>query len=156
MTDYALLNAQISALSEGCSKPLPMLANAAALLWTSLPDINWAGFYLLSGEELLLGPFQGKIACTRIRLGRGVCGTAAASRCPQRVEDVHSFPGHIACDEASRSELVIPLVTNDGILRGVLDLDSPRVARFTAADEAGLTAFTKALLDSIDWSDGLI
>ena len=78
MTDYALLNAQISALSEGCSKPLPMLANAAALLWTSLPDINWAGFYLLSGEELLLGPFQGKIACTRIRLGRGVCGTAAA------------------------------------------------------------------------------
>ena len=156
MTDYALLNAQISALSEGCSKPLPMLANAAALLWTSLPDINWAGFYLLSGEELLLGPFQGKIACTRIRLGRGVCGTAAASRCPQRVEDVHSFPGHIACDEASRSELVIPLVTNDGILRGVLDLDSPRVARFTAADEAGLTAFAKALLDSIDWSDGLI
>ena len=156
MTDYALLNAQISALSEGCSKPLPMLANAAALLWTSLPDINWAGFYLLSGEELLLGPFQGKIACTRIRLGRGVCGTAAASRCPQRVEDVHSFPGHIACDEASSSELVIPLVTNDGILRGVLDLDSPRVARFTAVDEAGLTAFAKALLDSIDWSDGLI
>lgn len=156
MNDYAILSEQIDALAEGCHKPLPVLANAAALLWQCLPDLNWAGFYLLRGNELLLGPFQGKIACTTIRLGRGVCGTAAASRLPQRVDDVHLFPGHIACDAASRSELVIPLITGDGELKGVLDLDSPSPARFTAEDQQGLEAFSQTLLGSIDWSDGLI
>ena len=156
MVDYTLLSAQVSSLAEGCCKPLPVLANAAALLWESLPELNWAGFYLLRGDHLLLGPFQGKIACTSIRMGRGVCGTAAATRLPQRVDDVHLFPGHIACDAASRSELVIPLIDRDGQLRSVLDLDSPVAARFSAADQQGLETFVHALIDSMDWSDGLI
>ncbi len=156
MTDYRLMAEQIDALTEGCGKPLPVLANAAALLWESLPDINWAGFYLLRGEELFLGPFQGKPACTVIRVGRGVCGTAAARREVQRVPDVHRFPGHIACDSASNSEIVLPLLNRGGALTGVLDIDSPVLDRFSVEDEEGLRAFAEALRRSIDWSDGLI
>ncbi len=156
MTDYALLCAQADSLAEGCRKPLPLLANAAALLWETLPDINWAGFYLLSGDELLLGPFQGKIACTCIRLGRGVCSAAVQARLPQRVADVHAFPGHIACDPASRSELVLPMILPSGEILGVLDLDSTSPARFTREDEEGLQAFVQTLLTRADWDAGLI
>lgn len=115
------------------------MANVAALIWQFLPDLNWAGFYRMVDGELVLGPFQGKPACIRIPLGRGVCGTAAQTRETQLVEDVHAFPGHIACDAASASEIVVPVV-RDGVLIGVLDLDSPRPARFDARDAAGLEA----------------
>ncbi len=148
MTDYALLCAQADSLAEGCRKPLPLLANAAALLWETLPDINWAGFYLLSGDELLLGPFQGKIACTCIRLGRGVCSAAVQARLPQRVADVHAFPGHIACDSASASEIVVPLRVGGQVV-GVMDLDSPEKGRFTEEDRAGLEGFARILETSL-------
>jgi GAF domain-containing protein len=115
------------------------MANVAALLWEYLPDVNWTGFYRLVGDELVLGPFQGKVACIRIAIGAGVCGAAAATRETQLVEDVHAFPGHIACDAASRSELVVPIVVA-GRLIGVLDLDSPEPARFDAEDTAGCEA----------------
>lgn len=115
------------------------MANLSALIWHYLPDLNWAGFYRMVGDELVLGPFQGKPACIRIPLGRGVCGTAAATRTTQLVEDVHAFPGHIACDAASASEIVVPIV-HDGRLIGVLDLDSPVAARFDSADARGLEA----------------
>lgn len=150
--DYALLGQQLQALMEGCTHFMPVLANAAALLWQELPDLNWSGFYLRKGERLLLGPFQGKPACTEIAFGRGVCGTAARSRMSQRVPDVHAFPGHIACDSASRSELVIPLIASDDRLLGVLDLDSPIPDRFTEADREGLEAFAR-LITEADWSD---
>ncbi len=156
MTDYRLLRAQIESVCEGCRKPLPVLSNAAALLWMTLPDINWAGFYLLSGDSLYLGPFQGKAACTAIPVGRGVCGTAAKERRTMRVPDVHAFPGHIACDSASRSELVIPLLTADGRLMGVMDIDSPIPDRFDEADRQGLEAFAAALCEAADWSGGLV
>jgi GAF domain-containing protein len=120
------------------------MANAAALLWEYLPDLNWAGFYRNVGGELVLGPFQGKAACIRIPFGSGVCGAAAATRETQLVEDVHAFPGHIACDAASASELVVPIVV-DGALLGVLDLDSPGVARFDAEDQAGCEALVALL-----------
>ncbi len=152
MTDYPMLCAQLDAVSEGCRRPLPMLANAAALLWMTLPEINWAGFYLLDGDTLYLGPFQGKPACTVIPVGKGVCGTAARSLRTQRVPDVHAFPGHIACDSASRSELVIPLLRPDGALIGVLDLDSPVPDRFSEADQAGLERFAETLAASTDWT----
>ncbi len=150
--DYPMLGLQLQALMEGCTHFLPVLANASALLWQELPDLNWAGFYLLRGDSLLLGPFQGKPACTVIAVGRGVCGTAAASRSTQRVPDVHAFPGHIACDSASRSELVIPLIAADGRLLGVMDLDSPLPGRFTEADQAGLEAFARVLTEA-DWPE---
>lgn len=120
------------------------MANAAALMWQYLPELNWAGFYRLVGDELVLGPFQGKPACIRIAMGAGVCGTAAATRQTKLVEDVHAFPGHIACDAASRSELVVPIV-RDGRLLGVLDLDSPAPARFDAGDAAGCEALARLL-----------
>ncbi len=120
------------------------MANAAALLWEYLPDLNWAGFYRNVGGELVLGPFQGKVACIRIAFGSGVCGAAAATRETQRVDDVHAFPGHIACDAASRSELVVPIV-HQGALIGVLDLDSPLPARFDAGDAAGCEALVRIL-----------
>ena len=120
-------------------------ANLAALLFHGLPDLNWAGFYWMKAGELVLGPFQGKPACVRIALGRGVCGTAAATRSTQVVPDVHAFPGHIACDAASRSEVVVPLVTAAGVL-GVLDLDSPLPGRFDDADARGLEALAGAFL----------
>ncbi len=124
------------ALTDGEPDAIANMANVSALLWESLPDLNWAGFYRNVGGELVLGPFQGKAACIRIPFGKGVCGAAAQSLQPQLVEDVHAFPGHIACDAASASELVVPVV-HDGVLIGVIDLDSPSRARFDAADQAG-------------------
>ena len=144
MTDYTLLTQQLHAFCEAEPYFVPLLSNASALLWQALPDINWAGFYFLHEGALLLGPFQGKPACIRIPLGRGVCGTAAAEKRILRVADVHAFPGHIACDNASNSEIVLPIVQN-GAVMGVLDIDSPLKARFTAEEEAGLRAFTEEL-----------
>jgi L-methionine (R)-S-oxide reductase len=142
---YDALAKQLRALLHGETDFIANCANTAALLWHSLPDLNWAGVYRLAEDQLVLGPFQGKPACTRIQLGNGVCGTAAVTRTTQRVPDVHAFPGHIACDPASRSEIVVPLVKN-GCLLGVLDLDSPRRNRFDAADQAGLEQVAAVLL----------
>ena len=150
MTDYPLLCEQLRALAEGEPHWLPVLSNAAALLWESLEKINWAGFYLLEGGSLLLGPFQGKVACVRIAVGRGVCGTAVAEDATQLVPDVHAFPGHIACDSASRSEIVVPLHSGGRVV-GVLDIDSPTEGRFTEADRAGLEAFARTLETVTDW-----
>ena len=187
MTDYGLLAKQIVSLAEVDAHWLPVLSNAAALLWDALDDINWVGFYLVdpvtvSGAELdagsgvgsgveldtalgaapsdhepcipelRLGPFQGKVACVRIPFGRGVCGTAAETKTSQLVEDVHQFPGHIACDSASNSEVVVPIV-NDGQVVGVLDIDSPSVARFTKEDLVGLEQVVKALESCANFSD---
>ena len=127
------------ALVAGEPDGIANMANVAALIWQAIPNLNWAGFYRFDGRELVLGPFQGKAACIRIPLDKGVCGAAARLRSAQRVEDVHAFPGHIACDAASRSELVVPIVANDRLV-GVLDLDSPLPARFTADDQAGAEA----------------
>ena len=193
MTDYGLLAKQIVSLAEVDAHWLPVLSNAAALLWDALDDINWAGFYLVdpvtvSGAEsdaslepdagsgvgpdagsgvepgaapsdhepctpeLRLGPFQGKVACVRIPFGRGVCGTAAATKTSQLVEDVHQFPGHIACDSASNSEVVVPIVKDNQVV-GVLDIDSPSVARFTQEDLTGLEQVVKALESCVNFSD---
>ena len=197
MTDYGLLAKQIVSLAEVDAHWLPVLSNAAALLWDALDDINWAGFYLvdpatvsgaglgaggessaepdavpgaepgaapgaepdaapsdheLCAPELRLGPFQGKVACVRIPFGRGVCGTAAETKTSQLVEDVHQFPGHIACDSASNSEVVVPIFKNGQVV-GVLDIDSPSVARFTQEDLAGLEQVVKALESSVNFSD---
>ena len=193
MTDYGLLAKQIVSLAEVDAHWLPVLSNAAALLWDALDDINWAGFYLVdpatvSGAEsdaslepdagsgvgpdagsgvepgaapsdhepctpeLRLGPFQGKVACVRIPFGRGVCGTAAATKTSQLVEDVHQFPGHIACDSASNSEVVVPIVKDNQVV-GVLDIDSPSVARFTQKDLTGLEQVVKALENCTNFSD---
>ena len=174
MTDYGLLAKQIVSLAEIDAHWLPVLSNAAALLWDALDDINWAGFYLVdpvtvSGAEpstepsatpsahepctpeLRLGPFQGKVACVRIPFGRGVCGTAAETKISQLVEDVHQFPGHIACDFASNSEVVVPIFKDDQVV-GVLDIDSPNVARFTQEDLAGLEQVVKALESCTNFS----
>ena len=134
---YADLNRDFQALMAGETSFLATLSNTSALLFERLTEINWAGFYLLEGETLVLGPFQGKIACVRIPVGRGVCGTAVSQNAVQRIEDVHAFDGHIACDAASNSEIVLPLVVNGQII-GVLDIDSPVYSRFTAEDEQGL------------------
>lgn len=144
------LCAQLRALTEGERHPLPNLANAAALLWMSLEDINWAGFYLPCPGGLVLGPFQGKPACIRIAEGKGVCGTALARGETVRVEDVHAFPGHIACDAASRSEIVIPL-RSKGHIAAILDIDSPLPGRFTPADAPRLEAFAALLSAACDW-----
>jgi L-methionine (R)-S-oxide reductase len=135
--DYARLGEELAALLAGEKDLIANAANTAALIFDALPDINWAGFYFLKGGELVVGPFQGKPACVRIALGRGVCGTAAERRRTLLVSDVHEFPGHIACDTASRSEIVVPLVAA-GALLGVLDIDSPRPGRFDEADARGL------------------
>ena len=189
MTDYGLLSKQIVSLAEVDAHWLPVLSNAAALLWDALDDINWVGFYLVdpvtvtgaesdaslepdagSGvgpdaapgaapsaheprtPELRLGPFQGKVACVRIPFGRGVCGTAAETKTSQLVEDVHQFPGHIACDFASNSEVVVPIVKDNQVV-GVLDIDSPSVARFTQEDLTGLEQVVKALESCVNFSD---
>ena len=136
---YRELAAQCHALIDDESDAIANMANCAALIFNLVPRLNWAGFYLLKGGELVLGPFQGQPACVRIELGRGVCGTAAKSRSIVRVADVTKFPGHIACDSASRSEMVVPLLTDDSQLIGVLDIDSPELDRFDAEDEAGLS-----------------
>ena len=145
---YADLTAAAKALVADESDAIANMANVAALVWQYLPDLNWAGFYRLVGDELVLGPFQGKAACIRIPLGKGVCGTAAATRATQLVDDVHAFPGHIACDAASASEIVVPIM-HDGRLIGVLDLDSPVVARFDAEDAAGLEALCRQIAPSL-------
>ena len=183
MADYDLLAKQIVSLAEVDAHWLPVLSNAAALLWDALDDINWVGFYLVdpvtvtgvglgvepdagSGvelgaapgaheprtPELRLGPFQGKVACVRIPFGRGVCGTAAETKTSQLVEDVHQFPGHIACDSASNSEVVVPIVKDNQVV-GVLDIDSPSVARFTQEDLTGLEQVVKALESCANFSD---
>lgn len=146
---YRELNAQLAGVLAGESDPLANAANMAALLDQALPDLNWVGFYLLRGSELVLGPFQGKVACVRIPLGRGVCGTAAQRRQTVVVPDVHAFPGHIACDSASRSEIVVPILQGDRVL-GVLDLDSPQPGRFDEDDRRGLEAAVGILLVHCD------
>lgn len=148
MTDYNAMILQLRVLTEKVPFAVSNLANAAALLYHTLEDVNWAGFYLLKGEELILGPFQGKTACTRIPMGRGVCGTAALRDEPLVVPDVHAFAGHIACDSASASEIVIPL-HRDGAVCGVMDIDSPIKERFTKEDCKGLAAFAKILEENI-------
>ena len=145
---YRDLHSALDALTDGESDAVANMANAAALIWQYLPDLNWAGFYRLVGDTLVVGPFLGKPACIRIAIGDGVCGAAAKTRTTQLVEDVHAFPGHIACDAASRSELVVPIV-HDGRLIGVLDLDSPSAARFDAADAAGCEALMALLAPRI-------
>lgn len=142
--DYALLCSQLRALTEDVPYEIANLSNASALLWETLPDINWAGFYKMEGGALVLYPFQGKPACIRIPVGRGVCGTAVAENKTQLVPDVHQFPGHIACDGASNSEIVVPIHVN-GEVWGVLDIDSPVFDRFSRADQAGLEEFVKVL-----------
>ena len=148
MTDYRILCAQLRALVGGVPHPTANLANASALLYTSLDRLNWAGFYLMEQDKLVLGPFQGKPACIEIPLGRGVCGTAAAADRSLCVPDVHAFPDHIACDSASRSELVVPL-RKEGAVIGVMDLDSPLPARFTPEDQVGLEQFARILEQEI-------
>jgi L-methionine (R)-S-oxide reductase len=150
-TTYRQLCEQMSALFVGERDGLANAANTAALLYDALPNLNWAGFYFLQGRELVLGPFQGKVACVRITLGQGVCGTAAERRETVIVPDVHAFPGHIACDAASRSEIVLPLIQN-GLLLGVLDLDSPQLGRFDHEDRSGLTAAVQLLLLHSDFT----
>lgn len=142
--NYDLLVSQLAALTEGIPYEVANLANASALLWQELPELNWAGFYKMTDGALVLGPFQGKTACIRIPVGKGVCGTAVAERKVQRVENVHAFPGHIACDSASNSEIVIPLFKN-GEVWGVLDIDSPLFDRFSEEDQTGLEKFAAQL-----------
>ena len=150
---YEALREQLGALLSGEPDPIANAANMSALLFHTMPGINWAGFYFLQTEtELLLGPFQGKPACVRIAVGQGVCGTAVARAEAILVKDVHEFPGHIACDSASRSELVVPLV-RDGKVFGVLDLDSPHEARFDAEDQAGVEVLAALYVASSCWDD---
>lgn len=146
---YRQLLEQARALMEGERDPVANAANLSALLWHSLPDLNWCGFYLFDGTELVVGPFQGLPACIRIPLDQGVCGAAASSRTTQVVADVNAFPGHIACDSASQSECVVPLVAANGRLLGVLDLDSPRTSRFDSDDARGLEAIAQAWVESL-------
>ncbi len=147
---YEELQLQLSGLLEGERDPWANMANAAALLWQALPGLNWAGFYLWRDEQLIVGPFQGKPACVRIALGQGVCGTSAERRETIVVQDVHAFPGHIPCDAASNSEIVVPMVLGETLL-GVLDLDSPSHGRFTTEDAAGLEKFARRLVAGCDW-----
>jgi GAF domain-containing protein len=147
--DYASLAEELGALLAGERDLVANAANTASLIFNALPDVNWAGFYFMNGGELVVGPFQGKPACVRIPLGKGVCGTAAARRETVLVADVHAFPGHIACDAASRSEIVVPLVRG-GILLGVLDIDSPRIARFDSFDQRGLERLAQIFVGSLD------
>ena len=141
---YPLLVQQLQAITDNVPHKIANLANTSALLWEALGNLNWVGFYLREGDTLVLGPFQGKVACIEIPMGRGVCGTAAARGETVRVEDVHAFPGHIACDSASNSEIVIPLFRNGEVV-GVLDIDSPILARFTPDDQIGLEAVARVI-----------
>jgi L-methionine (R)-S-oxide reductase len=157
--DYAMLAKQLDALCEGETDVLAISANFVALLYAELEDINWLGIYVRRGDELVLGPFQGLPACVHIPLGRGVCGSAAADNRTLRIDDVHQFAGHIACDPASNSELVVPLSDQDGVF-GVLDIDSPSHARFSAADQAGVEMlcerFTRAIAGRSRPAEGFI
>ena len=150
MTDYRLLAQQIRALAEDEPNYIPVLSNASALLDESMDDINWAGFYLMNKGSLMLGPFQGKVACIRIKVGKGVCGTAVAEDATQLVRNVHEFPGHIACDSASNSEIVVPIHVGGRIV-GVLDIDSPSLGRFSESDKQGLELFVKTLEEVTDF-----
>jgi L-methionine (R)-S-oxide reductase len=151
---YALLLAQARSLFEGERDLLANLSQFSALVFNAVPQLNWAGFYLVRGpQQLVLGPFQGKVACVRIHFEQGVCGACARSQQVQIVEDVHAFPGHIACDSASQSELVLPVVVN-GSLRAVFDLDSPVLARFDALDAQGIGAALKVVVEASDWPEG--
>jgi L-methionine (R)-S-oxide reductase len=142
---YELLIAQAKALIEGETDLIANLANVSALIWQSLPDLNWAGFYLWKGDELVLGPFQGRPACVRIAYGKGVCGTALARKATLIVDDVDQFPGHIVCDSASRSEIVVPMLRGDAMI-GVLDVDSPRLSRFDVEDQRGLEHLVRSIV----------
>ena len=146
MTDYALMIKQVEELAKDNLWDITLYANISALLFESLTDINWAGFYLMRDGELQLGPFQGKPACMRIPVGKGVCGTAVMEKSIQRVADVHAVPGHIACDSASASEIVLP-ISHDGQIIGVLDIDSPITGRFSADDEEGLCGIVSVIED---------
>ena len=146
---YRALAEQARGLLQGERDRIANAANFAALVYHALPDLNWAGFYFYDGEELVVGPFQGKPACVRIALGRGVCGTAAATRQTQLVRDVDAFPGHIPCDATSRSEIVVPVIAPDGALVGVWDVDSPRLARFDEEDRAGMEALVRVFTESL-------
>ncbi|SDA76025.1 GAF domain-containing protein [Lachnospiraceae bacterium G11] len=150
MTDYELMKEQLKSLAEDEPYFIPVLSNASALIFENLEELNWAGFYLMNKGSLLLGPFQGKTACIRIPLGKGVCGTAAEKDETLVVKDVHEFPGHIACDSASNSEIVVP-IHSEGKVVGVLDLDSTKFDRFSDADKQGLEAFVKTLESVIEW-----
>lgn len=144
MTDYRDLCDSLEAILEGVPHRIANLANASALLYETLPDLNWAGFYLMEGGKLILGPFQGKVACVEIEVGKGVCGTAVSENATQLVPNVHEFSGHIACDSASNSEIVVPLRKNGEVI-GVLDIDSPLFSRFDENDKVGLEAFARIL-----------
>jgi len=148
VVNYNELCASLRGLTDGVPHKIANLANASALLWSALEDINWAGFYLMEGSQLVLGPFQGKPACIEIAIGRGVCGTAAQQKKTLVVPDVHAFPGHIACDGASNSEIVIPLMRGDEVF-GVLDIDSPVFDRFSEADREGLESFAAIISANI-------
>ncbi|HHY76793.1 MAG TPA: GAF domain-containing protein [Firmicutes bacterium] len=152
---YEILKKELEALVEGVKHPLPNLANASALLWLALKDINWVGFYLMHEGQLVLGPFQGKPACIYIPVGKGVCGTAVAQNRTVRVSNVHEFPGHIACDAASNSEIVIP-IRHEGEIVGVLDIDSPLFDRFDDEDQEGLEELVRILERACDWKTGRI
>lgn len=149
MTNYSKLCTELFSLTDGIPHKISNLANASALLWISLENINWVGFYLIEDNKLILGPFQGKPACIEIPMGKGVCGTAAKEDRTVLVPDVHKFPGHIACDSASNSEIVIPLYDNNKNLLGVLDIDSPLFDRFTKEDKKGLEKFAEILSKSL-------
>ncbi|WP_376697405.1 GAF domain-containing protein [Wenzhouxiangella sp. EGI_FJ10305] len=146
--NYDELAQQAEGLLSGQKHRIANAANLSALIFEALPDVNWAGFYFLEGDELIVGPFQGRPACVRIEMGKGVCGTAAATRATQRIEDVHAFEGHIACDPESRSEVVVPLIV-DGQMIGVLDIDSPQQGRFDEADQRGLERLAEIYVRSL-------
>ena len=150
MTDYKLLAKQIKALANDEPNFIPVFSNASALLYDNMEDLNWAGFYIMNKGSLMLGPFQGKVACIRIEVGKGVCGTAVEKDETQLVKDVHQFPGHIACDSASNSEIVVP-IHKDGQVVAVLDIDSPSLSRFDEADKEGLEEFVRALEEVIEF-----
>ncbi len=150
MPNYKLMTEQLRSISEASPHYIPVLSNASAILYNGMEDLNWAGFYLMNEGSLLLGPFQGKVACVRIEIGRGVCGTAVSKDETQLVKNVHEFPGHIACDSVSNSEIVVP-IHSGGQIVGVLDIDSPSLGRFDEDDKTGLEAFVKALEEVTDF-----
>jgi GAF domain-containing protein len=152
MAEYTLLAKQIRALAEDEPNFIPVLSNASALIYENMTNLNWAGFYLMNKGSLMLGPFQGKVACIRIEVGKGVCGTAVAEDATQLVKDVHQFPGHIACDSASNSEIVVP-IHSGGKVVAVLDIDSPLLARFDEDDREGLEEIVKAIEECADFSE---
>lgn len=151
MTDYKLLLEQFRELASEDPGYVPLLSNTSALIFDNLKDLNWAGFYLMKDGRLVLGPFQGKVACIHIPVGKGVCGTAVAENRTQLVPDVHRFPGHIACDSASNSEIVVPVHKGDEVI-GVLDIDSPLFSRFSEEDREGLESLVALIEDLTDWS----